>query len=85
MRNRVDEPLCHRTDHFNLTDAELRILRLLADGCSREGIAERLSLSVHTVKSHLERAYGKLGVHNGTAAVAKLIRTHVLPEAEEFL
>jgi LuxR family maltose regulon positive regulatory protein len=54
-----------------LTAAELRILPLLRTHLTLAGIAERLFLSRHTVKSQLESVYRKLGVHTRGAAVAR--------------
>jgi len=40
------------------------VARLAADGSSVEEIAGRLFVSAHTVKTHLEHVYRKLGVRN---------------------
>ncbi|HKP42908.1 helix-turn-helix transcriptional regulator, partial [Mycobacterium sp.] len=44
-----------------LTDRELEIVMLIADGESNRAIAERLTLSVRTVESHIYRAMAKTG------------------------
>ena len=54
-----------------LTDRELDVLRLLAQGFSNRAIAEHLVISVGTVKSHLKHIFGKLGVESRTQAVAQ--------------
>jgi LuxR family maltose regulon positive regulatory protein len=54
-----------------LTERELELLGLVADGLSNEGIAERLFLSASTVKWHLRAIYGKLGAERRTDAVAR--------------
>jgi len=54
-----------------LTSAELRILPLLATHLSLAGIADRLFLSRHTVKSQVWSMYRKLEVHTRTDAVAR--------------
>ncbi len=54
-----------------LTDRELEVLELLSGGARLDEIAERLFLSVKTVKNHLTSIYAKLGVSTGTQAVAK--------------
>lgn len=48
------------------------MLELVASGASNAEVAERLSISVSTVRKHLEHCYRKLGVTNRTAAVAAL-------------
>lgn len=55
-----------------LSPAERRVLELVAAGASNQDAAERLTVSVATVRKHLEHAYRKLGVSNRTAAVAAL-------------
>jgi LuxR family transcriptional regulator, maltose regulon positive regulatory protein len=50
---------------------ELAVLRLIAQGCSNQEVAEQLFISLHTVKTHARRINGKLGVSRRTQAVAK--------------
>lgn len=51
-----------------LTDREVEVLRLSARGFTRRQVADRLDLSEHTVRHHLEHIYGKVGVTNRVAA-----------------
>ena len=51
-----------------LTAREVEVLRLVAQGLPDAEVAERLYVSVHTVKTHLRSIYGKLGVTSRTAA-----------------
>jgi DNA-binding CsgD family transcriptional regulator len=53
-----------RTPDGNLTPQELRIARLVKAGSSRRDIAERLTLSEGTVRTHLEHIYTKLNIHS---------------------
>ena len=53
-----------RTADGRLTPQELRIARLAKAGTSRRDIAERLTLSEATVRTHLEHIYAKLGIHS---------------------
>jgi DNA-binding CsgD family transcriptional regulator len=55
-----------------LSESEHRVLELVASGASNAEVAEQLSVSVSTVRKHLEHSYRKLGVTNRTAAVAAL-------------
>jgi DNA-binding NarL/FixJ family response regulator len=48
----------------SLTSRERSTLMLIADGCTREEIATRMNVSVHTVRTHTQNLYAKLGVHN---------------------
>ncbi len=54
-----------------LTDREVDVLRLMAEGLKYEEIAARLFISVNTVRSHVKVIYGKLNVNNRTKAIAQ--------------
>jgi DNA-binding CsgD family transcriptional regulator/tetratricopeptide (TPR) repeat protein len=46
----------------SLTESELRVIRLVAEGMTNRAVAQRLFLSPHTVDSHLRHSFTKLGV-----------------------
>jgi LuxR family maltose regulon positive regulatory protein len=50
---------------------EIQLLNLLSEGLSNEQAADRLSLSIPTIKWHLHNLYNKLGVRNRSAALAR--------------
>jgi LuxR family maltose regulon positive regulatory protein len=52
-----------------LSDREIAVLKLLADGLTYGEVAERLIVSLNTVRFHVKSIYGKLGVDNKTAAL----------------
>lgn len=54
----------------SLTERELEILRLIVVGYSNREIAETLTISIGTVKTHSHNIYGKLGASNRTEASA---------------
>lgn len=58
----------------DLTPREFDILALLGEGLSNEAIAEQLSLSVHTVRNHVQRIITKMGAHSKLEAVAEALR-----------
>ncbi len=55
----------------SLTARELEVLHLMVDGASNREIANRLVLSVNTVKKHILNLCGKLGVRSRAQAIAK--------------
>ena len=56
-----------------LSEREREILRQLAQGFRYKEIADALSISLDTVRSHLRRIYEKLHVHSRTEAVVKFL------------
>ncbi len=62
-----------------LSDRELAVLTLIADGRSNREIAEQLYLSVATVKWYLTHIYGKLGVQSRTQALVRARQLNLLP------
>ncbi|MDR7301982.1 DNA-binding CsgD family transcriptional regulator [Haloactinomyces albus] len=57
------KPALHGTSRWNcLTESELRVALLVADGLTNREVAARLFLSPHTVDSHLRHSFTKLGV-----------------------
>ena len=61
-----------------LSDRELEVLHLIAEGLTNKAIAARLHLSLGTVKVHAHHIYGKLDVNGRTQAVAKARSLHIL-------
>jgi len=59
-----------------LSDREMEILALIAEGCPNKEIASKLSISSGTVRTHLMHIYEKLHVHCRTVAAAKYLRTN---------
>jgi LuxR family maltose regulon positive regulatory protein len=56
----------------NLTVREREVMRLLANGLSRQEISEVLNITLNTTKTHLNSIFIKLGVHNRNEALALL-------------
>jgi len=68
-----------KEDHAALlSEREVEILRLIASGCSNKQVAERLYISLSTVKTHLDDVYRKLGVADRAHAVAVALRLGIL-------
>lgn len=63
----------------NLTERELDVLRLLAQGRSNKEIAQQLYLVEDTVKAHVKHILSKLGVHSRTQAALYAIQIGLIP------
>jgi DNA-binding NarL/FixJ family response regulator len=61
-------------DETKLSERELDILRLVAEGCDNDEIAERLFLSPRTVKNHVSSILSKLDMDNRVQAAVYAIR-----------
>ncbi len=61
-----------KTGWDSLTDSELKVINLIAQGVANRSVAQRLHVTPHTVKAHLHNAFAKLGI-NSRAELSKLI------------
>jgi DNA-binding NarL/FixJ family response regulator len=75
---RLVDQLRTRPERPRLSDRETAVLRLVAEGCTNAEIGRRLFIGESTVKTHLLRAFGKLGVADRTAAVTSAMRYGLL-------
>lgn len=58
---------------FGLSDGQLKVARLIADGEGLKNVAEALGISINTARTHLARLYEKTGVSSQTALVRLLL------------
>jgi DNA-binding NarL/FixJ family response regulator len=72
---RLAEP---NQDQTPLSKREREILQKVADGATTKQVASELGISPHTVKTHLERIFEKLGANDRAQAVAIAIRTGIV-------
>ncbi|OBI22477.1 LuxR family transcriptional regulator [Mycobacterium sp. E2327] len=75
-RSGVERRITHpraRTGWDSLTDSELKVINLIAEGATNRSVAQQLHLSPNTVKTHLHNAFAKLGIAS-RAELAQLIR-----------
>jgi NarL family two-component system response regulator LiaR len=63
----------------SLTEREHEVLALMVDGLINAQIAERLTVSPSTIKSHVSNILFKLGVASRTEAVTLALRSHIIP------
>jgi DNA-binding NarL/FixJ family response regulator len=61
-----------------LSDREVELLRLIAEGFSNKAIARQLSLSENTIKYHIKNILQKLGVQNRTEAISRAIQKGII-------
>lgn len=71
-------PIQHPVLPESLTVRELDVLRLMADGLKNQEICEKLFISLNTIRYHTTNIFGKLGVDNRTAAVARAQTLNIL-------
>jgi DNA-binding NarL/FixJ family response regulator len=62
----------------DLTPQEVRLLGVLAEGHSYQATAERLGVTINTVRSHVRNVYDKLHVHSRSQAVHQALRKGIL-------
>lgn len=68
IMSRFRKPQSRPLPHEDLTEREMEVLKLLAQGKSNQEIADELSIGVKTVKYHLTNLFSKLGVEDRTQA-----------------
>ena len=64
---------------FELSNRELEILGLMAEGNSNQEIANRIFVSLNTVKTHNQNLFEKLDVKRRTQAIEKAKRLNLIP------
>lgn len=68
MRQRAEQ------QQVKLTEREVEVLQLVAEGLTNAAIAERLVVSLHTVRNHVARISRKLGAHSKLEALSIALR-----------
>jgi DNA-binding NarL/FixJ family response regulator len=76
LRRRPDAPA-------GLTERELAVLQLLAEGLHNKQVATRLRISARTVERHCDNIYAKLGVGSRTEAVVRAISASLVRVGDE--
>jgi ATP/maltotriose-dependent transcriptional regulator MalT len=62
VERRIVSQLRAKTGWDSLTDSELTVVNLIAQGATNRDVATQLHLSPHTVKTHVHNAFAKLGI-----------------------
>lgn len=63
---------------LNISDRELEIITLIAEGLSNKEVADKLFLSTHTVTTHRKNIMNKLGVNNTAGLVLYAVRENLV-------
>ena len=72
-----------RTDYANLTEREKQILKLIGEGLTNQGMAQRLFLSVNTVQTHRTHIMDKLDLHNRAELLKFAVQAGLLDESSQ--
>lgn len=65
-------------DEYGLTEREKEILNILVKGKNKKQAASDLSISQHTLNTHLKNIYAKLQVHSQIDLISKALKEHLL-------
>lgn len=82
MMDRLRQPKRRETAHADLTEREMDVLRLIAEGKSNQEIADALFIGVKTVKFHVTNLLAKLGVEDRTQAAIYALKNGLVEETQ---
>ena len=77
----ITEALAIRGPLYKLTERQIEVLKLVAEGLRTRDIAARLSLSVKTIESHRGEIMRRLGIHDVVSLVRYAIRVGLIPSS----
>ncbi|MGZ4158606.1 MAG: response regulator transcription factor, partial [Bacteroidia bacterium] len=63
---------------LNISDREMEIIKLIAEGFSNKEVADKLFLSTHTITTHRKNIMNKLGVNNTAGLVLFAVRENLV-------
>jgi two-component system, NarL family, response regulator LiaR len=66
-------------NRLSLSKRELEVLQLMAQGLSNKEIAERLFVSLSTIKTHANNLFEKMGVERRTQAISRAKQLGIIP------
>jgi NarL family two-component system response regulator LiaR len=74
MMNRFRQPKAASAPHDELTEREMEVLKLIAQGKSNQEVADELFIGIKTVKYHVTNILAKLGVEDRTQAAIYAVK-----------
>jgi len=83
--NTLKKKIPENPQETSLSEREMEILTLLANGLAKKEIADRLGISTTTVITHVNRIYKKLNAANAPAAISKAYQTGINSEGEDMV
>lgn len=69
-------------DGVKLSEREIQILQLIAEGLANKQIADKLFISVHTVMTHRKHIMSKLKINNTASLVMYALQENLIPQAQ---
>jgi len=78
MEEKPDNVNIYSCQGMNISDREMEIIALIAEGNSNKEIADKLFLSTHTVTTHRKNIMNKLGVNNTAGLVLFAVRENLI-------
>ena len=78
LHNRFQRKRRPKNDENPLSQREIEVLTLMAEGCSNKEISSRLSISPHTTRNHITNIFEKLKCHSRTKAVIEAQRKDLI-------
>ena len=77
-RSEADPSALKSERHLGISEREREVLRLLAEGMVHKQVADRLGISLDTVRTYVRRIYEKLQVKTVAQAVSRAIREQLI-------
>jgi DNA-binding NarL/FixJ family response regulator len=78
VRTGTHRPAAAAKSEWNLSEREMDVLRQLVEGLSYKQIADKLCVSIDTVRTHLRHVYRKMQVHSAGEAISRAIKSGVV-------
>jgi DNA-binding NarL/FixJ family response regulator len=78
LENKLENAMDYSCEGLHISDREMEIIKLIAEGLSNKEVADQLFLSTHTVTTHRKNIMNKLGVNNTAGLVLFAVRENLV-------